>query len=221
MWFVFIILVVVFICSQNGRILRENAANNARVDFDRRKTNSLLERRTMDGFLKEGIPLEEAFRLTQEAMTQQGFEPCVPIDAYKTQSGGCESHGWDLYFEYRHQDTNSKCVHDRIDAVLKKANENGELENISAADYILAHQDLVYMNFPETRWQYEVQRFIQTERRKVAKKGEYIGHLWHGTCEVLEVKFAGDSAGGHYAVRKLKTGEVIEIDIYDKRIVRL
>ncbi|MFA6731005.1 MAG: hypothetical protein WCR95_08440 [Eubacteriales bacterium] len=47
-----------------------------------RKTNSYLERETLDKFLREGMTFDEAYNATVSEMVKLGFDPCIPREAY-------------------------------------------------------------------------------------------------------------------------------------------
>ena len=76
---VVVIITIIVVLNDAQKNYNRESANYTKMY---RKTNSFLERETLDKFMRQGMTFDEAYLSTMNEMVRLGYEPCIPADAY-------------------------------------------------------------------------------------------------------------------------------------------
>lgn len=185
---------------------------NANYEKARRKTNAEKERLILDGFMKQGMTLTEAYAATQKEMIRLGYDPCIPISAYGTNfSGTKEIFGGEetSYIDDASKRFDSDEVKTRK-RLLEKSGRQLTDEN-------------VYDSFPKNNAEYEQNLKRQTLQFQSIPVGEWITYPGYGMLEILGYEYSPFNHNkGYYKAKVVKTGEVVTtIKIGDSKIRRV
>ncbi|MBQ7171916.1 MAG: hypothetical protein IJR89_06545 [Clostridia bacterium] len=176
-----------------------------------RKTNSYLERETLDGFLREGMAFDEAYSATMSEMVKQGYDPCIPKEAYGKQDAvGCDS--VPLRGETSWVDNPGKYD---SDTVKRRRDEHyGDARFVNRTN-----TSDIYNNFPTNEFEYSQDLKRSTLKLQAIEKGKFFIYPGYGTCEVIGHNYNTFGTKGTYTVRVVKTGEIVHtIRIGDNKI---
>lgn len=174
-----------------------------------RKTNSFLERETLDKFLREGMTFDEAYSATVSEMVKQGYDPCIPKEAYgKTDSVGrgvAPLSGETSWVENPGQYDS--------DTVKRRR------EQVHGYSYCGKNDSEVYRDFPTDEYTYNLDLKRSGLKYQEIEKGKFFIYPGYGTCEVIGHNYNASGTKGTYIVRVVKTGEIVNtIRIGDSRI---
>ena len=212
---VLVILVLIFNAKDSNK---NNARQSAIRERDRRKTNAVLEQRTLDMYMKHGYSFDEAFRKSYEDMIATGYDPCIPRDAYSKNRDGTQS-SFCGYSFFEPEKFDSFWVRQRREDAKRQWQQSHPGVHISKASREEIER-LTYVNYPTTEFAYLHDIKRSTELAKAEPVGTFIIYPGLGTCEILAHNWIGDGAtGGTYTLRVLKTGQIVSyIKIGDSRI---
>lgn len=73
-------IIVIFVVA--GDTFKDSARIKGNRAEEVRKTNASLERRILDGYIKQGLSFDEAYVNSQRDVASMGFEPCIPKHCY-------------------------------------------------------------------------------------------------------------------------------------------
>lgn len=200
-------IIVIFV------VLHDNNKDNKRESANRekmmRKTNSSLERETLDRFLREGMTFDEAYDATINEMVKLGFDICIPKDAYG------KKFGLNLPNQPINGETSWVSEPWKFDSDVVKDRR----ERIHGSNYYGPNDSQIYNNFPKTAFEYKMDLKRSTLHCQTIEKGEFIIYPGYGTCEILDYNYSPSGTSGTYKVRVVKTGEIVNtIKIGDSRI---
>ena len=207
---VLIIIVVILNCKDSTKWNSRQASLHE--DY-RRKTNARLEQRTMDTYMKHGYSADEAFKKTYEDMLAAGYDPCIPREAYGTNSSCAKG------LKTTVEQFDSLWVRQRRDAAIQEwlREHPGKLPCHAPIEIIDA---AVYDHFPvsEAEYLHDIERLRM--KNQAEPIGTFIIYPGLGTCEILAHNWIGDgAAGGTYTLKVLKTGKVVSyVRIGDSKI---
>lgn len=208
---VLVILVVFF----NAKDSSKNNARQASIrEKDRRKTNAVLEQRTLDMYMKHGYSFNDAFTQTYQDMIDAGYDPCIPRDAYSKNVNGTESsfcgRSYGTYGgAFEPQKYDSFWVRQRREKAKREWQQSHPGVHISKAPPEEIER-MVYEHFPTTESAYLHDIKRSTMRLKAEPVGTFIIYPGLGTCEIIAHNWIGDgTAGGTYTLKVLKTGQVV------------
>lgn len=195
-------------------IVRDNAKDRARdaANYEKssRKTNAEKERQILDSFLKRGESFDDAFVKTQEAMSDLGYDPCIPKNAYGTDFSGMKIVGQSDETSYIGN------VSERFDSDFVKMRKRQLARNKS--DLTEAN---IYRNFPKNIHEYNQCLRADTLQMQAVQVGETFTYPGYGTVEVIGHRYLNASTG-FYDVKVLRTGEIVTtIKIGDDKIRQL
>lgn len=206
---VFAVVVIVWlfvVCHDKNK---EQTRENADYENSRRKTNAEKERLVLDGYMKQGLTLREAYEATQKEMIRLGYDPCIPISAY----------GTDLYGKkeiYDGEETSYlQAESNRFDSYEVKTRKRLLQQNGRQA----TDAD-VYNKFPTNNYEYVQGLKRQTLQFQSIPVGEWITYPGYGTLEILGYEYSPfNPSKGYYKAKVIKTGEIVTtIKIGDKSI---
>ena len=212
---IIIVLIIIVLISWGVGIGKDSERKRKQYKASSRKTNAKMEREVVDKYMKYGKPFNEAFELAQKEMIKNGFEPCIPRDAYKpdlwSSSDGtppetsecpeCEKYDSDAIKHLRTE------YYILCDKRKEKRTREGEDK------YIYGDK------LPQTARQYET--FLMACQYRgiydAASVGSYISYSGLGTCEVIDL----DVNTSEHIVKVIRTGEIKRISFGDKNITKL
>lgn len=191
---------------------KDQNRKNANYEKARRKTNAEKERIVLDGYMKQGMTLAEAYEATKAEMIRLGYEPCIPLNAYGTDLyGRKEIHTGEetSYLEAESNRFDSDEVKTRK-RLLEKSGKQSTDEN-------------VYSGFPNNNVEFEQNLKRQTLQFQSIPVGEWITYPGYGTLEILGYEYSTlNTSKGYYKAKVIKTGEIVTtIEIGDKSIRRV
>lgn len=174
-----------------------------------RKTNSYLERETLDKFLREGMTFDEAYNATVSEMVKLGFDPCIPREAYGKKYCGVN--------EPINGETSWVDAPGRFDSDTVKRRRDEECG--TGYHGRTTNPSGVYSNFPTNEFEYKQDLKRSTLKLQAIEKGKFFIYPGYGTCEVIGYNFNTFGTKGTYTVRVVKTGEIVHtIRIGDSKI---
>lgn len=218
---VFIVLVVLLICVSTSDSMKKTSKIMSDREVSRRKTNATREKNALIEYMQQGITFDDAFKMTYQKMIDEGYDPCIPKDAY--------AYSWGVYIDKIGKVVPSVWCPERYDsfavaqrrslAIEKwKRGHPGKHITESKPEEI---EELIYANFPTNDYEY---------LKDLDRGGAFFdsipvgGHLVYpglGTCEVLAIHWNQDETNGFYDLKVLKTGHVVSfVKITDKKIRR-
>lgn len=204
-----LIIIFVFIKAKEDRI--KNDKDAATWTKSSRKTNAKKERRLVDIYMKHGYSFEDAFRKSYEDMVAEGYDPCIPKNAYTKNQNGVQSS-----YCKNPESFDSFCVQHRRDIAIHKWRETHGREPMP--DDVLEAQ--VYDKFPTTHAGYLYDLKAQSFKLATIPVGEFLIYPGLGTCEVIGHNHTG-GLSGTYVLRVLSTGDVVSnVKIGDSKISR-
>ena len=212
---VFAVLIIIVIILNSKDSMKWNSRQASLHEDYRRKTNARLEQRTMDNYMKQGYSADEAFKKSYEDMLAAGYDPCIPREAYGTNSSCAKGLGNATVEQF-----DSLWVRQRREAAIQEwlQKHPGKSPCHAPREVIDA---VVYNNFPATEAAY----LRDIERLRMKNQAEPIGtfiiYPGLGTCEVLAHNWIDNGASGTYTLKVLKTGKVVTyVKIGDDKIRR-
>lgn len=218
---VFIVLVILLICVSTSESMKKTSKIMSDREYERRKTNANRERTVLAEYVQQGVPFDDAFKMTYQKMIDEGYDPCIPKNAYKysrridkDRFGEIELTVWcpERY--------DSFAVSRRRSLAIKKWERGHPGKHITKAKPEEI-EELIYANFPTNDYEF---------LKDLDRGGAFFesipvgGHLVYpglGTCEVLAIHWNQDETNGFYDLKVLKTGHVVSfVKITDKKIRR-
>ena len=206
---VFAVVVIIWLFVVFHDKNKDQNRKNANYEKARRKTNAEKERIVLDGYMKQGMTLAEAYEATKAEMIRLGYEPCIPLNAY----------GTGLY--------GRKEIHDGEETSYLEAESNRfDSDEVKTRKRLLqqnGHQAAdagVYNNFPTNNYEYVRDLKSQTLQFQSIPVGKWITYPGYGTLEILGYNYSPyNPSKGYYKAKVIKTGEIVTtIKIGDKSI---
>lgn len=208
------VLIIIVLCLNAKDSKKWNNRQSSIYEKNCRKTNARLEQKIMDTYMKHGYSADEAFRKSYDDMLAAGYDPCIPRNAYGSNSSNCWKPGVGGYERFE-----SHWVQQRRKAAIQEwlSKNPRELPCNVPIDEIDA---IVYNDFPATERAYlhDIERLRR--RGQAEPIGTFIIYPGLGTCEILAHNWIGDgAAGGTYTLKVLKTGQIVtHVTIGDSKI---
>ena len=203
---VVVIITIIVVLNDAQKNYNRESANYTKMY---RKTNSFLERETLDKFMRQGMTFDEAYLSTMNEMVRLGYEPCIPADAY----------GQEKYRD-PFTDGETSCVYGagEYDSFIVKTRRellyNAKKQNRQK----LWNDDRIYEDFPVNRFESRQEAERWALKYKTLKKGQYIIYPGYGTCEILDHKYYASGTKGYYKVRIVLTNQIAIVPIGDEKI---
>ena len=207
-----IVIIVIFVWAIESN--KESGRRNREHSAAARKTNAEMERSLVDKHMKHGKPFREAFQAAREDVQKAGFEPCIPMDAYRLRLGCCTDSEVETS-ECPHYEQYDSAAVKHLKSDYKSQCEKSGKKWSKEGEYAFVYGS----SFPTTAAQYDayLSRSLRTHQHEAVAVGRYISYYGFGTCEVVSLDF--DHA--MHTVKVLKTGEIKQIPFGDKNITKL
>ena len=209
------VLAIIVVFSWAGNHSKEAERKNKQYTAAIRRTNARQERLQVDKYMKHGKCFDEAFELARSDMLEDGFEPCIPKDAYKPRLWS------EIDGDPPETSACPKCEDYDSDAVKHLRNDYRTMCSKRKVPYHRDEEDAyVYSErFPANVTQYT--NYLTARQHAsiydAVDVGRYISYLGLGTCEVVDLDFSTSS----HVVKVVTTGEIRKIRFGDKKITRL
>ncbi len=188
--------------------------HDARKKYDResadlakrtRKTNAYLERKLLDGFMKQGMTFGEAYAAAAEETVRLGYEPCIPKEAYG-KAAGADPAPEETSWAEDPGAYDSRTVRKRRELLY-----GGERKPWN--------DGRIYEDFPADRYECRKESERRILKHKTIPAGRFIIYPGYGTCEILGHLYDASGTKGFYKVRVVGTGRIwTGIPIGDVRI---
>ena len=210
---VVLIIIVIFINAKDGSINNERKRREYTKSI--RKTNAKLELKLVQQFYNRGENTDDrAIELARAELINQGFEPCIPRDAFRVDE-------YDRCIYVYHQSYN----YQRFDShAVSSLNEDFETQTdktrikfASQEEFEQKQEEYVYNNLPKTIAEYQRYLRLSITRSQAIRVGNFLSYPGLGTCEVIAL----DYDRLQHTVKVIQTGEIRKIAFGDKRIIRL
>ena len=209
---VFAVVVIIWFFVVCHDKTKEQNRENANYEKSRRKTNAEKERLVLDGYMKQGLTLREAYEAAKKEMIRLGYDPCIPISAY-----GTDLYGWKEIYDGE-ETSYLQAESDRFDSDEVKTRKRLLQQNGNRTT-----DTTVYDNFPTNNYEYVRDLKRQTLQFQSIPVGEWITYPGYGTLEILGYEYSPfNPSKGYYKAKVIKTGEIVTtIKIGDKSIRRV
>lgn len=199
-------VIVAISCAINDQ--KDIVRNSSNEALTYRKTNAVLERRIVDGFMKEGKTLDEAYHAGQAEICKRGFSPCIPKSKY-----GTVGFTKDLMVFDTDESSYVGDIEEYDSEIVRERRKQFRREKIAFDD------ELLYADFPTNN--YECQKELEglILRRHAIPKGDLFTMPGIGVLEVVDYDYSKMKYGiGYYIAKETETGETRRVSMSDKRI---
>ncbi len=184
---------------------KKDARDSADCAKTNRKTNAWLERKLLDGFMRQGMSFGEAYAAAAEETVRLGYDPCIPREAYGNAAGA------DLAPE------ETSWVEDPGAYDSRTVRKRREL--LYGQMRVHRNDGRIYEDFPADRYGSRKETERRILKHKTIPAGRFIIYPGYGTCEILGHLYDASGTKGYYKVRVVGTGRIeTGIPIGDARI---
>lgn len=208
-----LIIIVIFMTAKDGLINNERKRREYTESI--RKTNAKLELKLVQQFYNRGENTDDrAIELARAELTNQGFEPCIPRDAFRVD--GYDRCIYVYHRSYDYQRFDSHAVRS-LNEEFKRQSNKARVSFSSQEEFEQKQEEYVYGNLPQTIAEYEMYLRLSMARLEAVSVGNFLSYPGLGTCEVIAL----DYDRLQHTVKVVNTGEIKKIAFTDKRIIRL
>ena len=188
---VFVVLaIIVFFVVQNDKGKEQSRfyANKVRSS---RRTNAVLEQQVLNKFMLDGHSFKEAYELTIEEMVKEGYDPCIPMNAY---------HNSDII------ESSVVCKVEKYDSdfVRMRQERQAKQEGIGADTPVSSGKMFGCVNISDktarmVEYERELKRSTLFHQTRF-KIGDLLIYPLYGTCKVINIEYAASRTKGWYIV---------------------